>query len=126
MGEASGGRLLSRRVRTLPQGRQRVPCRDRHHLRPVRRPEYACGFARDISEKKKLEGQLRQAQKMEAVGTLAGGVAHDFNNLLFVIMGCSNLIQAQIGDDDRVRPYIDQVIASSEKAAGSYPAPPRI
>ena len=74
-------------------------------------------FARDITERKNLEAQLRQAQKMEAIGTLAGGVAHDFNNLLTVIMGFSCLIQAQINSDDRLRPYIDQVITSSEKAA---------
>ncbi len=79
--------------------------------------EFACGFARDISEKKKLEDQLRQAQKMEAVGTLAGGVAHDFNNILTVIMGLANLIQMSIDKDDVLRPYVDQIVASSERAA---------
>ncbi len=79
--------------------------------------EYACGFARDISERKKLEEQLRQAQKMEAVGALAGGVAHDFNNILSVIMGLGNLLQMCIDKDDANRPYIDQIVASSERAA---------
>jgi nitrogen-specific signal transduction histidine kinase/ActR/RegA family two-component response regulator len=79
--------------------------------------EFACGFARDISEKKQLEEQLRQAQKMEAVGTLAGGVAHDFNNILTVIMGLGNLIQMSIDKDDLIRPHVDQIVASSEKAA---------
>ena len=79
--------------------------------------EYACGFARDISEKKSLEAQLRQAQKMEAIGTLAGGVAHDFNNILTVIMGLGNVIQMTVGPDDRIRPYIDQIVLSSERAA---------
>ncbi|MGD0663737.1 MAG: PAS domain S-box protein, partial [Syntrophorhabdales bacterium] len=79
--------------------------------------EFACGFARDISEKKKLEEQFRQAQKMEAIGTLAGGVAHDFNNILMVIMGLGNLIQMTVGPDDRLRPLIDQVVLSSERAA---------
>ncbi|MGA2109772.1 MAG: PAS domain S-box protein, partial [Syntrophorhabdales bacterium] len=79
--------------------------------------EYACGFARDITDKKRLEDQLRQAQKMEAVGTLAGGVAHDFNNILTVIMGLGNLMQMEIDEDDIHRAYIDQIVASSERAA---------
>jgi PAS domain S-box-containing protein len=68
-------------------------------------------------EKTRLEEQLRQAQKMEAVGTLAGGVAHDFNNLLTVIMGFSNLIQMSITKDDRLSPYVEQIVISSQKAA---------
>ncbi|MGD0657990.1 MAG: response regulator, partial [Syntrophorhabdales bacterium] len=71
----------------------------------------------DITDKRMLEEQLRQAQKMEAIGTLAGGVAHDFNNLLTVIMGFSNLIQMKIGPDDHLRPYVDQIVASANKAA---------
>jgi CheY-like chemotaxis protein len=54
---------------------------------------------------------------MEAIGTLAGGVAHDFNNILTVIMGLGNLIQISLDPDDRNRPYIDQIVLSSERAA---------
>jgi len=75
------------------------------------------GVIQDVTDKKRLESQLRQAQKMEAIGTLAGGVAHDFNNILTVIMGLGNLIQMSLDPDDRNRPYIDQIVLSSERAA---------
>ena len=68
-------------------------------------------------EKTHLESQLLQSQKMEAIGTLAGGIAHDFNNILTVISGFGSLLQMDIPEDDPKKAYIDQILASSEKAA---------
>jgi PAS domain S-box-containing protein len=74
-------------------------------------------FLRDVTERKSLEEQLLQAQKMEAIGTLAGGVAHDFNNILMALMGYANLLQMQMGQNDPSRVYVDQILASTAKAA---------
>ncbi|OGW22127.1 MAG: hypothetical protein A2X55_00030 [Nitrospirae bacterium GWB2_47_37] len=68
-------------------------------------------------EQRGLEEQLRHAQKMEAVGTLAGGVAHDFNNILTTIIGYANLLQMKMQEDDPGSPYIKEVLSSAEKAA---------
>ena len=71
------------------------------------------GIARDITERKRLEDQLRQAQKMEAVGQLAGGVAHDFNNLLTAILGNIGLLASSLPGDGPHR----EMLQSTEKAA---------
>ena len=71
----------------------------------------------DISERRKLEGQLRQSQKMEAIGQLASGIAHDFNNILTAIIGYASLTQMKLKEDDPLRHNIDQILASSERAA---------
>jgi PAS domain S-box-containing protein len=82
------------------------------------------GANQDITQRKQseeerthLESQLLQSQKMEAIGTLAGGIAHDFNNILTVISGFGSLLQMDIPEDDPKKAYIDQILASSEKAA---------
>jgi PAS domain S-box-containing protein len=71
----------------------------------------------DITEKKKLEEQLLHSQKMEAVGTLAGGVAHDFNNILTAIIGYSSLMQMKMTENDPFRPSVNSILASTERAA---------
>jgi PAS domain S-box-containing protein len=72
--------------------------------------------ARDISERKKLEDQLRQSQKMEAVGLLAGGVAHDFNNLLQAIIGYGHLLLMKMGESDPLKLDVDMMLAAADKA----------
>jgi PAS domain S-box-containing protein len=77
----------------------------------------AIGVAIDVTERAGLERQLRQSQKMEAVGRLAAGVAHDFNNLLTAIVGFSELTLAELGPDDRNRSDIEQVLSAGRSAA---------
>jgi two-component system cell cycle sensor histidine kinase/response regulator CckA len=75
------------------------------------------GAAADITEQRQLEEQLQQAQKMEIVGRLAGGVAHDFNNLLTVINGMADLVLAGMADDDPVRRDLTQIRLAGDRAA---------
>jgi PAS domain S-box-containing protein len=75
------------------------------------------GIARDVSERKALEGQLREAQKMEAVGRLAGGIAHDFNNLLTVILGYAELLLEQAPPGAEAHAPLAEVRRAAERAA---------
>ena len=75
------------------------------------------GIIHDITDRKKLEQQLLQAQKMEAVGRLAGGIAHDFNNILTAIIGYGNLLKVEMEEDDPLTNYTTQIITAAERAA---------
>ncbi|MEN6321756.1 MAG: PAS domain S-box protein [Syntrophaceae bacterium] len=74
------------------------------------------GIHRDITHEMKLEKELRQAQKMEAIGTLAGGIAHDFNNILMAIIGYTEMAQTKILVGSTIRHYLDQVLKAATRA----------
>lgn len=70
----------------------------------------------DLTEHQDLEEQLRQLQKLEAIGRLAGGIAHDFNNLLTVILGYSHLLLRQLGNDEPMRADVEEIKKAGERA----------
>jgi len=80
-------------------------------------PYAICGIATDITEWKRLQEQLRQSQKMEAIGRLAGGVAHDFNNLLAIIIGYSELLRAELSNHPALLDKAEQITKAAGQAA---------
>jgi len=74
------------------------------------------GYLVDITERRELEAQLRQSQKMEAIGRLAGGIAHDFNNIITAIMGYCNLLAEDVGDNPTLKDEVDGILSSSRRA----------
>jgi two-component system, cell cycle sensor histidine kinase and response regulator CckA len=78
---------------------------------------FAIAFVSDISQRKTLEEQLLHAQKMEAVGRLAGGVAHDFNNMLTVISGYNRMLLDELSPNDPLRNYVEEAVSAADRAA---------
>ena len=75
-----------------------------------------CVIARDITDKLKMEAQLAQAQKMEAIGTIAGGIAHDFNNILGAIVGYTELAQLDLAEGSSARTNLDAMLLAANRA----------
>jgi PAS domain S-box-containing protein len=81
------------------------------------RPAFGVGLTEDITKRRQLEDQLRQSQKMEAVGSLAGGVAHDFNNVLTAIAGYSEILLRELDEDDPRRRRVVEIEIACERAS---------
>lgn len=87
------------------------------HVDDAGAPLYYIVVMEDTAERRRFEERLRQSQKMEAIGRLAGGVAHDFNNLLTAILGYANLLADEFEAGDRRRRDVDEIIRAAERSA---------
>src|SRR6266446_2255077 len=113
-GETWRGELTNRRKNgSLYCGEQTIT--------PVRGPDgqitHFVGIMNDVTERKRLEEQFIQSQKMEDVGHLAGGIAHDFNNILAVIIGYSDLMNLELGPDNRLHKHVREIRHAADRAA---------
>jgi len=84
---------------------------------PDGKPTQARIVLRDITEKKKMEEKILQAQKIDSIGSLAGGIAHDFNNILTAILGSASIMRRKIKDDPRWLKYVDLIETTSRRGA---------
>ncbi len=99
-----------------PDGAQRT-VQSRHFVIQRESGYLIASINRDVTEQRQVEETIRQAQKMESLGVLAGGTAHDFNNLLVVILGQSSLALAKMGPTDPARAHVEKAVQAAEKAS---------
>ena len=79
--------------------------------------EYSCAFARDITERRQMEGRIRQAEKMEAIGQLAGGIAHDFNNQLAGIVGYADILLEELKQRPGLERLAEGILVAAKRSA---------
>lgn len=103
-------------IQVSKHGKQICVENNAHFIDLEGKPAILC-ISRDITQRKQLEEQLRQSQKMEAIGKLAGGIAHDFNNLLTAIMGYTELILGKMKPDDPNRENLEEIRYAGKRAS---------
>jgi PAS domain S-box-containing protein len=118
VGKLTGEEVTAYELEIIAKDGRRIPVEVNTRL--VYQAGVPCGvqgIARDITDRRELEDQLRQSQKLEAVGQLAGGVAHDFNNMLTVINGYSDLLLRGLGQDDPMHSKVEEIKKAGERAS---------
>ena len=111
------GRVPEMELNLIGVDGSEIICRYSGEIIELENEKRLFSIASDITESKRLEFKLQQAQKMEAIGTLAGGIAHDFNNILGGIIGYAELAKMKAPEGSNVIAYLDKMIKSSDRAA---------
>ena len=118
-GQDIDGTTFQIEYRTMPPGGgiRSIEATGRRQLDHTGKPVSVLGVSLDVTDQRALESQLRQAQKMEAIGQLAGGMAHDFNNLLTAIAGHGNLALDDLAGNPRARENVIEILKAGDRAA---------